>query len=96
MINANKKMNDTIQGKNVTGMCESCTHQEGCAMTHHGGANLYGCEEHESMPVAGVSVDYREEMKVATALGLCATCEHKNQCAHKTTPGGVWHCEEYQ
>lgn len=96
MISANKKMNDTIQEKNVTGMCVSCSHQEDCAMTHHGGTNLYGCEEYESMPVAGASVDYREEMKVATVLGLCATCEHKNQCAHKTTPGGVWHCEEYQ
>ncbi len=96
MMNAKKDMKVMDHKKNVTGMCLNCSHQEDCAMTHHGGSNLYGCDEYESMPVASVSVDYREEMKATPALGLCATCEHKNQCAHKTIPGGVWHCEEFQ
>ncbi len=96
MINAKKDMKETYEVKNVTGMCSSCAHQDDCAMTHHGGSNLYGCEEYESLQAGNTSVDYQKEMKAATALGLCATCEQKSQCALKSTPGGVWHCEEYQ
>jgi hypothetical protein len=96
MLNARKEMNQKEEKMQVTGMCLSCAHQDDCAMTHHGGSNLYGCEEFESMPAVKEFVDYRQEMKSTPALGLCATCESKNQCSHKTTPGGVWHCEEYR
>lgn len=96
MINAKKDMRETNDVKNVTGMCSSCTQQDDCAMTHHGGSNLYGCEEYASLPTGNGLVDYHQEMKAATALGLCATCEQKSQCALKSTPGGVWHCEEYK
>lgn len=96
MFSANQKKNVKEETMQVTGMCLSCAHQSDCVMTHHGGSNLYGCEEFESMPVIAKSVDYRKEMKTASALGLCATCESKNQCSHKSTPGGIWHCEEYR
>lgn len=96
MMNAKKDTMYMKDEKNVSGMCLNCIHQEDCAMTHHGSTNFYGCDEYESMPAGSASVDYQKEMKTTPTLGLCATCEHKNQCAYKTTPGGVWHCEEYQ
>ncbi|SMP40580.1 hypothetical protein [Anoxynatronum buryatiense] len=96
MLNAKREVMEKEAKVQVTGMCLSCAHQDGCAMTHHGGANLYGCEEFESAAQRSDQVDYREEMKTTPVLGLCATCDSKNQCAHKTAPGGVWHCEEYR
>ena len=95
MLNAKKEMMEKEVKAQVNGMCLSCAHQDGCAMTHHGGTNLYGCEEFESMMQQSNQADYREEMKTTPVLGLCATCYSKNKCPHNTTPGGVWHCEEY-
>jgi hypothetical protein len=29
------------------------------------------------------------------AVGLCASCDHRFDCAFPPVPGGVWHCEEF-
>ncbi len=96
MLSNRKTMMNNEERNRETSMCASCARQDECVLTHHNNTNLYGCEEFESIQAAAETVDYREELRTASALGLCATCESKQRCTLKTTPGGVWHCEEFR
>jgi hypothetical protein len=31
-----------------------------------------------------------------TYAGLCMNCRHRATCGHPKSPGGVWHCEDYE
>ncbi len=77
------------------GMCASCVLEKDCVMSHQGN-NLYACDEYQQGKIPKKQVDYKKEMKPVESLGLCATCSEKIHCQHKSLPGGVWHCEEFQ
>jgi hypothetical protein len=96
MLSNRKTMMNSEEKNRGTSMCASCARQDGCVLTHQSSTNLYGCEEFESAQTMPETADYRSEMKTASALGLCATCESKQRCTLKATPGGVWHCEEFR
>jgi len=80
-------------------LCLSCAHLETCALRTQGSIIQF-CEEFEVKPKLVKSTFPREAeipQQVEAALGLCATCIHREDCVLRSNAqGGVWYCEEYE
>ena len=51
--------------------------------------------QQEPRPVPDMSKPSVASNDQVSFRGLCINCEYRAECQFATTPGGVWHCEEY-
>ncbi len=95
-----------LQTNTTGGLCMTCNNSPTCYYHASRGPALF-CELFDNYvaPVGstsdGKTSSVREESQVVeeqltTAAGLCMNCEHRVDCLHVKTTGGVWHCEEYE
>lgn len=85
----------------ITGICSTCDHVEGCLYRFESGLVIWFCEQFENQTSAK-PMNFSVGKKLPTPpveqndyLGLCVNCEHREECIHAKTPGGIWQCEEY-
>lgn len=88
------------------GICSSCTNAPACTYLQGAKAPVLQCEEFApyDTPERKPSPKIRPSVQVmepedddrGTLRGLCASCEHRSNCAYERPEGGVWHCEEYE
>ena len=83
-------------------LCTTCNHMEVCLSKKTLRRPIHFCEEFEAYgptpdaptpaqePVAPVNADPGKYM------GICVNCDHREDCRHACTEGGIWHCEEYR
>ena len=78
--------------KELSGLCGSCVHAEGCMYRQSANKVVIQCEVFESIgdAEAGQSVGN------ASAKGLCLNCIKAHFCHLPKEASGVWHCEEYE
>ena len=75
-------------------LCLDCVHQSDCIYHRGSSGPVHDCDDYES---SGVAVARPVETTARPAsLGLCATCEHRENCTLTKPASGVWHCDEYR
>lgn len=93
------------------GLCSNCVHAATCMYLKDKVQPICHCEEYcsdegpceKSSPKTTASSTAQFMTAAAhhndTAShykGLCTDCVHRENCSLSNTPGGVWHCEEYE
>jgi hypothetical protein len=88
----------------VKGLCVSCAYLESCTFPGRTAENLMHCEEFHcesgdcSPPVLSKRrlSEGRDLAEPPGLKGLCVNCDERFDCKYQRSPGGVWHCAEYQ
>ncbi len=88
-------------GERSWGLCMTCNNDSTCTRRQGVRLPVLFCGEFdgwvprdtENRPVP---VFEDEETDPDTTMGLCCNCENRDSCALQSSPGGVWHCEEYR
>lgn len=89
------------KSKEISGICSTCNHIEDCLHRLGNGIVIWFCEQFDdfvqqkpraviTMSKPSVTLNNKEKFQ-----GLCINCEHRLECIHSRTVGGIWHCEEY-
>ena len=87
--------------KEIAGICSTCNHIEDCLHRLGNGMVIWLCEQFDDyVPqkprlVPKMSKPLAAPSNQEAFRGLCVNCEHRLECIHSKTPGGIWHCEEY-
>ncbi len=55
--------------------------------------DFYPAPPRKQPEIKAVSIPAKDEIEYK---GLCVNCEHRGECVHARTEGGVWHCEQYE
>ena len=95
-----------LQVNGTGGLCMTCNNSPTCYYHATRGPALF-CDLFDNYvaPVKTTIVDEARpvqakapvvEEQLTVAAGLCMNCEHRMDCVHAKTTGGVWHCEEYE
>ena len=92
-------------GQELLGLCTTCIHREVCTSRKGFRPPILYCEEfditaaslkgQEAAPAQSGAVAEQDSSPVRHT-GLCSSCAVRKTCVLSTTPGGVWHCEEYR
>ncbi len=88
----------------ITGLCVNCNYKDGCTYCASAKGPVVCCEEFDAfIPIQQLpSRNSNLESKVDDIsysnefTGLCMNCDNNSICKSAGTPGGVWHCEEYE
>lgn len=75
--------------KELSGLCESCVHVEGCTYRRHAARVVMQCALYSRNTAKN-----RED--AGEAKGLCVNCKKRPHCHLPKEETGVWHCEEYE
>ena len=82
-------------------LCTTCIHKDGCVNATDRTRPIHQCEEFDSYTPAVAEPETETQPVEAKPAdpgkysGICINCDHRETCAHSTTEGGIWHCEEY-
>ncbi len=81
----------------VRDLCTTCLHLDDCVYARTGREAVLECEffDTEGAPEARETAAVTTEPEAEPLAGLCANCEHRDDCTLPRPTGGVWHCEEY-
>ncbi len=86
----------------VAGICITCNHLKDCLHRLTNGQVIWFCEEFDDYvppkprpTLTALKPDPKPDNQEGY-MGLCVNCEHRAECIHSKTPGGIWHCEEYR
>ena len=82
---------EDIVVREMSGLCGSCVHYEGCVYRLSTRKVIIQCEVFEN---CGDGETTREE--TAVLKGLCVNCSKSFVCHLPKEASGVWHCEEYE
>ena len=82
---------EEIVVREMSGLCGSCVHHDGCAYRINAEKVVIQCEVFES--IGGTPVKRDES---ALLKGLCVNCNKRHDCHLPKEASGVWHCEEYE
>ena len=84
----------------LNGLCTACARSVDCVFLDQHKTGVMQCLEFEPFPprrfpqsLHRIPARLMEEDE--KKLGLCCTCEHKDDCTFQKPEGGVWRCEEY-
>ena len=79
-------------------LCTTCLHLDDCVYARTGHEPVLVCEFFETEGAAEMheAVAVTGEAEPEPFAGLCANCEHREDCTLPRPAGGVWHCEEYR
>jgi len=87
----------------VAGICVTCNHLKDCLHRLANGHVIWFCEEFDDYvpPKPRKLANPAKQVHSNPGnhegyMGLCVNCEHRAECIHSKTPGGIWHCEEYR
>jgi hypothetical protein len=94
----------------LTGLCVTCKNGPFCTLSYRSPTPVWQCNEFEIIeyvpPRASRKTDSEPRMRDArqdreaeesgSYQGLCVNCELRATCRYAKSPGGVWHCNEYQ
>ena len=83
------------------GLCMTCNSNSICTRRKGMKLPVLFCEEFDGwmprdMENTPPPLLEEDEIEPDTALGLCCNCSHRDFCTLQSSPGGVWHCEEYR
>lgn len=78
--------------KELSGLCASCAHYEGCVYRKNATRIVIQCEVFESAGVATA----RDPGAAIGLKGLCLNCSRNSFCHLPKEASGVWQCEEYE
>ena len=87
--------------KQVAGICVTCNYLKDCLHRLNNGQVIWFCEQFDDFvppkprKLANPSRTTHNPHNPDGYMGLCVNCEHRAECIHAKTPGGIWHCEEY-
>lgn len=82
---------EEIVVREMSGLCGSCVHHDGCAYRMNAGKVVIQCEVFETS--GGATLKQEES---ALLKGLCSNCSKSQTCHLPREAAGVWHCEEYE
>lgn len=82
---------EEIVARELSGLCSSCVHHDGCVYRANAGKVVIQCEVFESYAGNFIRSDER-----STPKGLCLNCSKCHFCHLPKETSGVWHCEEYE
>jgi len=78
--------------KELSGLCGSCIHFEGCMYRKNSEKVVIQCEVFESFHEASG----KNSVNNPPLKGLCLNCSKNHFCHLPKEVTGVWHCEEYE
>lgn len=78
-----------IVTRELSGLCGSCNHYDGCVYRKNSDKVVIQCEVFED---SGGTLDTAE----VVLKGLCLNCSKAPLCHLPKQTSGVWHCEEYE
>lgn len=78
--------------KELSGLCASCAHHQGCVYRKNSTRIVIQCEVFEST----VAVGERVHGGANGLKGLCLNCSKNRFCHLPKEASGVWQCEEYE
>ena len=82
-------------------LCSTCSHAEACGGRSTLERPIFFCEMFEvsapgSALTQAAAAAPSDGPDAGKYKGLCLNCENRADCTAPKSPGGVWHCEEYQ
>jgi len=80
---------EDIVVREMSGLCGSCLHRDGCVYRMSTTKQVIQCEVYES--TGAISADDNIPKK-----GLCLNCVKSQNCQLPKPASGVWHCEAYE
>jgi hypothetical protein len=87
----------------VRDLCQACAHVDHCALREMPTTPVHDCDEYDdgtrAAPLGALWVHQHQPSRpapVATGIGLCVNCEHRETCTLPRAESGVWNCEEYR
>lgn len=98
---AGKKKIPRKRAEEFNDLCTTCNHFDGCINAKEHQRPIHNCEEFDSYTqlVEEPAVEAQpKEVKAEDTkkyIGICINCDHREDCMHSSTEGGIWHCEEY-
>ena len=93
------------------GLCSTCKNAPNCMYLKDKEQPVWYCNEFclddapcKKIPLTTMAPTSSESKGAVTKgngsaskyKGLCVDCNHRETCVLSSTPGGVWHCEEYE
>ncbi len=83
------------------GLCMTCNSNSVCTRREGIKLPVLFCEEFDDSTVEILErpslLSMADENDVLDrTMGLCYNCESRDSCTLQSSPGGVWHCEEYR
>ncbi len=88
--------------REIAGICSTCNHLKDCLHRLCNGHVIWFCEQFDDYVPPKPQTSATVLKMTANPgnqegyMGLCVNCEHRAECIHSKTPGGIWHCEEYR
>jgi hypothetical protein len=83
-------------------LCMSCDHAPICMYRANSSRTMSRCEyfrQKSNSPPGSQHNEFGYGNKLQSSngfLGLCSSCENRQQCTFQKAKDGVWHCEEYE
>ena len=88
------------------GICSTCIYVDTCVRRASHDNPVWECNGFDNVPLelnkpkivrsTNVPIENASETDSNKYLGLCKNCSSRKTCTHPKSPGGVWHCEDYE